>query len=327
MPLELNGQPYTMSDEELRKYSKQMIFRVGKQYIKQNYDPEMKPLDIAPAHVPTHYNHHKFESSMRKSLGTLRYYDAASETMENGREKKYYTPQYIAIGHLGYMKCENPEMNYFLDNHPMNEKVRANSTHPNYDPNKESILSTYSRTDKAKEQLDREFMHENVRARLLARIDGQTYEYDIDRLRVVAEVVVKQANARKIHHKLYDFQDLDESSLRVELLRIAGTHPEALYEMFWSFDMDYAKKISQWRKARVIEYQESNLQWVLNNKKLTEPILTIMNNTDPVASLIEFLKNDDQWKRSYKRIEQRFNEVLENLKKKDPAAAEELTSK
>lgn len=325
MPLELNGEPFQLTDHEvLKKYSKTMIFRVGKQYIKKNTDPDMPAMDIAPVHVPSSYNHYKMDRDMRVSQGVLRYYDAMSTSTENGRSVNNYTPQYIAIGRQGYMKCENPEMNYFLDNHPMNEKVKANSLHPNHSNTIISILSTYDKKDKQKDDHTKMITTAYLMNAFLGKTEEGNYTFDETRMKSIAHVVVKEALGRKMHHKLYDFESMDAEELRVELLRLSQTNPEGLYDIFMTTELDFAHKIMQWRKARTIEFQEGTRQWVLNNKKLTEPILTVLEHSDPVSSLVEFLRANDTFGKTYKKVEDRYIEMIDNIKKKDPALAAEL---
>lgn len=312
MPLELNGQPFVITDENLlRKYSKEHVFTVAKQYIKFNTDPDLKPIETAPVHVPTSYNHYIMENGVRKSQGILRYYDAKSTNLENGRAIDNYTPQYIGIGHNGVMKCSNVEMNFFLDNSPFNERVKNDSLHPNYQPTVATLCNTYNRVERANNDLSSHKIASRIMNLLL---DEKVYP--TDRLKAIATVVVQQANTRKIAHKLFDLDTIEDVALRSELTRIAMLHPRALDEIMNMQATDLVEEIEKWKAMKIIEFTPEN-EWVFNeSERNKQSILVVPFNTDPVQALVYFLKEHDPYYKWYKPINDRYKFVNQKLRKK-----------
>lgn len=312
MPLELNGKPFVIDDENtLRKYSKEHIFTVARQYIKFNNDPELKRVETAPVHIPTSFNFYVMENGVRKSQGILRYYDAKNSYLENGRTMDLFTPQYISIGHSGVMKSSNVEMNFFLDNCPWNEKVKNDSLHGNYQQNAATLCNTYSRIEKASNDLNLQKITQKLINLLL---DDKVYP--IDRLRAVAKVVVQQSTARKMIHKLFDLDTIEDITLRSELARLCMLYPKALDEIMSMENTDLTEEIEKWKAMKIIEFTAEN-EWVFNeSERNRQPILAVPFNTDPIQALVYFLKEHDPYFKWYKPINDRYKYVNNKLRKK-----------
>lgn len=312
MPLELNGKPFTIDNENLlRKYMKEHVFTVSRQYVKINQDPDLKRVETAPVHIPTSYNMYIMENGVRKSQGILRYYDARNSYSENGRTVDNYTPQYIGIGHTGVMKSTDVELNYFLDNCPWNEKVKSDSLHPNYQPTAATLCNTYSRVERANTDLTSQKLANRLMNLLL---DDKIYP--TDRLKVVAQVVVQQATARKIAHKLFDLNNIEDVALRSELTRICMLNPKALDEIMNMENTDLTEEIEKWKAMKIIEFTPEN-EWVfIESERNRQPILAVPFNTDPVQALVYFLREHDPYFRWYKPINDRYKYVNQKLRKK-----------
>lgn len=312
MPLELNGKPFTLDDENmLRKYSKEHVFTVSRQYIKFNNDPDLKRVETAPVHIPTSYNFYIMENGVRKSQGILRYYDAKNSYLENGRTVDIYTPQYISIGHHGIMKSSNVEMNFFLDNCPWNEKVKNDSLHANYQQGAATLCNTYSRIERANSDLTSQKTASRLMSLLL---DDKVYP--IDRLKAIATVVVQQATARKIAHKLFDLDTIEDVALRSELTRICMLNPKAMDEIMNMQATDLTEEIEKWKAMKIIEFTPEN-EWVFNeSERNKQSILAVPFNTDPVQALVYFLKEHDPYFKWYKPINDRYKYVNNKLRKK-----------
>ncbi len=312
MPLELNGKPFTLDNENLlRKYSKEHIFTVARQYVKFNTDPDLKRVETAPVHIPTSYNLYIMENGVRKSQGILRYYDARNSYLENGRTVDIYTPQYISIGHQGVMKSKDVEMNYFLDNCPWNEKVKNDSLHANYQSNAATLCNTYSRVEKATDSLS---MQKTASRLMNLLLDEKIYP--TDRLKAVATIITQQAGARKIAHKLFDLETIEDVALRSELARICMLHPKALDEIMGMQATDLTEEIEKWKAMKIIEFTPEN-EWVFNeSERNKQSILAVPFNTDPVQSLVYFLKEHDPYFKWYKPINDRYKYVSQKLRKK-----------
>lgn len=320
MPLELNGQPFTLTDEALlRKYSTEMVFTVSKQYIKKNNDPDMRRIETAPVHIPTYYNHFKMENGLRKSLGVLRYYDAVSNYNENGRSVNSYEPQYVAIGHNGVMKSSNPELNYFLDNSPYNEVVKNDSLHPNHKKEAESLINTYNRTKRAEGELG---VQKKANKLLVLLLDEDVYT--LERMRSLARVVIDQAGARRMVHRLFDVDDMDDTTLRAELSRLVMTNTNDMHEIMTMEVTDLTEEVMKWKAMRVVEFTHEN-EWVFHESQRNQkPIVSVPNNSDPVQTLVYFLKNNDPYYKWYKPIAERYRVVSEKIasKKKEKEVTE-----
>jgi hypothetical protein len=320
MPLELNGQPFTLTDEALlRKYSVEMVFTVSKQYIKRNNDPDMRRIETAPVHVPTYYNHFKMENGLRKSLGVFRYYDAVSNFNENGRSVNNYEPQYIAIGHSGVMKSSNPELNFFLDNSPYNEVVKNDSLHPNHRKESESLINTYNRTKRAEGELS---VQKKTNKLLVLLLDEDVYT--LERMRSLARVVIDQSGARMMVHRLFDSDDMDDATLRSELSRLVMSNTNDMHEIMTMEVTDLTEEVMKWKAMRVVEFTHEN-EWVFHESQRNQKsIISVPNNSDPVQTLVYFLKNNDPYYKWYKPIAERYRVVSEKIasKKKEKEITE-----
>lgn len=312
MPLELNGNPYTLTDVELlRKYSKEMVFTVSSQYIKINKDPDLRRVEAAPVHIPTFYNSFEMEDNVRISRGVLRYYEAKSSYNENGRAFDNFTPQYIAIGHSGVLKSSNPELNYFLDNSPFNQRVQQDSLHPNYDRNVAPICRTFSRTERAMDAITMQ----KKSTRLMSLLLDESV-YTIERLRSLAMVVSQQASARKLAHKLFDYQTMEEVALRSELARLCQAEPVSMDEIMSMDSTDIAEEIEKWKSLRIIEFTDDN-EWIFNeteNRK--RAIIKVPTNTDADKALLYYLKGHDPFYKWFKPINKRYEWVHSRMRKK-----------
>ena len=311
MPLELNGKQFTISDAAvLRKYSKEMIFTVSKQFIKRNNDPEMRPIETAPIHIPTAYNFYVMQDGLRISQGILRYYQSHSSYNENGRTVDNWTPQYIAIGHSGVLKSSDVDLNFFLDNCPWNEKVKGDSLHPNYSSTAELMCRTFSREERAAKELSQQKMASELMMMLL---DDSVYP--LERLRSLAKVVSGQSNARKIVHRLFDIDKMEDTAIRAELTRLSQTYTFSMNEIMKMETTDLSEEVERWKNLKIIEFTAEQ-EWIFwESDKVRKPIMAVPSNTDPTETLVYFLKNHDPYYKWYKPISERFKKVNKKLSK------------
>lgn len=322
MPLEINGKPYTLTDESiLRKYSREMVFTVSRQYIKKNRDPELRPIETAPIHIPTAYNFFIMQNGLRISQGVIRYYEAHTSYNENGRTVDNWTPQYIAIGHTGVMKSSNPELNFFLDNCPWNEQVKNDSLHPNHNPRSEAMCNTFSREDRANKELSQQKISSEL---MLMLLDQNVYP--LDRMKSLAKAVISQATARKMAHKLFDLDQIGDAPLRAELIRLVTTHTYSMNDIMKMETTDMFEEVEKWKSLKVIDFTAEN-EWVfwdtVNTKK---SIVAVPMNSDPTETLVYFMKNHDQYMKWYKQINDRYKVVAKKVAKakKEEAQQQEL---
>lgn len=312
MPLELNGKPWSITDiETLKKYSKEHIFTVSKQFITVNKDPDSdRPIETAPIHLPTSYVMNEFTNGVRKSLGILRYYETHTVANYNGRNVDEYTPLYIAIGHAGVLKSSNLDLNYFLDNAPFNENVKNDSTHENYNSTNATMCRTYSRKNRAEQEIKLQ--------RLCNEITGAILDekaYPIERLRSLAHSIITQSAGRQMNTKLWDWQTMEDISLRAELVRLANLYTLSMSDIIKMSATDLGDEVLRWKKLGIIEFTHEN-EWIFNEtEKVRKAIMSVPNNSDPVASLIYFLKNNDPYYKIYKPINDRYKYVNNRLQR------------
>lgn len=322
MPLELNGKPFTLSDESLlRKYTKEMIFTVSKQYIKKNREPEMRPIETAPVHIPTSYNFYSMQNGLRISEGILRYYDAHSTYNDSGRVVDNWTPQYIAIGHTGVMKSSNPEMNFYLDNCPWNEKVKNDSLHPNHNSRVDAMCNTFSREERANKELSQQKISSEL---MLMLLDENVYP--LDRMKSLAKAISLQATARKMAHKLFDLDQMTDLTLRSELVRLATTYTYSMNDIMKMETTDMFDEVEKWKGLKIIEFTPEN-EWVFwDTASSKKPIVAVPMSADPTETLVYFLKGHDPYMKWYKPINDRYKTVQKKLSKarKEESQQQEL---
>ncbi len=315
MPLELNGQPFTITDEDtLRKYSREFVFTCSSQYIKINNDPEAThPIETAPVHIPTSYNHHIIDSrGLRISQGLLRYYDAYSENNDNGRAVRSYTPLYVGIGHGGVMKSSDLELNYFLDNSPFNTRVKQDSLHPNFDGKLDSLITTFEELNRANTALD----IQRKAARLTtALLDDELYPQN--RLAALAKLISFEATQRKIAHRLWDIDRMTDAPLRAEMVRLAAAYPIAIDEISRMQNLDLVTEVANWKELSVVTFNSEN-EWVFNESRTSQkPIMKVPQGQDAVQALAYFLKVNDPQHKWYRPLAARYKKVSEMLRKKE----------
>jgi len=310
MALELNGQPYSLTKAEVEKYTGKYIFRVGTQYITDNTrkgDPELKAFEVAPVHINTIFNHFKMEGKTRMSQGVMRYYE--TKDYDEGAKRFTFGPSRIPIGYTGYIETDIPELSFFLDNHPANEKVKADPSHINHDPKMQTYFATY---DKANRQLQTLNEMQTMSELLSKVLDKQSFgEHE---LRAIASLVVKSANDYKIAHKLINLSQMNESGLRAEISRLCGTNPYAMKEIMASNSVDFLEWINKFRTVDVVKLK--NNEWVITESGKSDiPLVRVESGTDAESTLVDFFKNFDRLGSKFKLLKQLYAEIIERRKK------------
>lgn len=322
MPLELNGKPFTISEDSiLRKYTREMVFTVSRQYIKKNSEPDMRRIETAPVHLPTSYNFYIMQNGLRVSQGVLRYYEAHSSYADNGRVVDNWTPQYIAIGHTGVLKSSNVELNFFLDNCPWNEKVKNDSLHPNHNSRADAMCNTFSREERATKELSQQKIASEL---MLMLLDENVYP--IDRMKSLAKAITLQATARKIAHKLFDLDQMSDLALRAELVRLVTTYTYSMNDIMKMETTDMFEEVEKWKSLKIIEFTAEN-EWVFwDTASSKKSIIAVPLNSDPTETLVYFLKGHDPYMKWYKPINDRYKVVQRKLAKakKDEVQQQEL---
>lgn len=308
MALELEGKPFKLEAKDNKKYSTKMVFRVGKQYIRVNFlDPDMKPVEVAPVHVVTEYQHHAMESGLRARRGRLVYFESKVYNQESKRED--YSPARISIGYPGYITSTDPELNYFLDNHPSNEIVREDADHPNWKDKGETYFATY-RKDKNRDVLESQLQ---ATADLTQMFLNKQKMGEAD-LKAIAMLVVRSANDYHIAHKLYNIEEFTAADLRVELARLSALYPIPMKKITESKQVDYIKEVNRFKDIGLVKVV--NNDWVESDgANLGKVIMRIPQNADHDKALAEWFKKYDRKGDSFRDLQEKAAKIEELLEK------------
>lgn len=287
MALELEGKPYKLTSEELKKYSTKMVFRVGSQYIRLNtFDPELKPVEVAPVHVLAEYQHHQLDNGNPARLGKLVYFESKIHNAENKRDE--YSPARIAIGYEGYIQSSEAELNFFLDNHPGNEVVKANPLHPNHKSSKETYFATYQK-DKNRNQLQERLLAISELTQLFFNKQKMSHT----ELKAIATLVVRSANDYRMAHKLFNIDEDTADDLRVELARLSAMFPIEMNKIVNSKQIDHIKEVDRFKEIGLIRIV--NEDWVESDgTNIAKVIMRIPKNADADKALAEWFKKYDR---------------------------------
>lgn len=312
MALELNGQPYSLSKAEVEKYTGKFIFRVGTQYITDNTrkgDPELKPFEVAPVHINTIYNHFKMEGKTRMSQGVMRYFE--TKDYDEGAKRFTFGPARIPIGYTGYIETDIPELSFFLDNHPANEKVKNDPSHINHDPKMQTYFATYDKTNRQLQTLNEMQVINELLTKVL---DKQNFRED--ELIAVAKLVIKSASDYKIAHKLINLSQMNEAGIRAEISRLCGTNPYAMKEIMASSSIDFLEWINKFKSVDIIKLKSN--EWVITESGKSDiPLVRIEPGTDAESTLVDFFKNFDRLGSKYKLLKSLYSDVTDRRTKKE----------
>lgn len=307
MALELEGKPFELSQEQLTQYGRKYVFRVGRQHIKINRDPEMKAIESAPVHIMPQYRHHVIVGKNKTPKGLLVWFETKDYVEE--RKKYEYTPARISIGYNGYIESHDPELNFFLDNHPSNEVVKADTEHPNHDIRIGTYFATYRKEVVRDAQIDLMRLSSELALKVLSKSETPHEE-----LLSIAQLVTRGSADYKISHRLHNLQDMDDQDLRAELARLSRDYPVAMKEIIESKNLNYLETTNKLIDAQLIKMV--NGEWVMtNNGKPGQALLKIPTNQDPLLALVDWFKNYDTKQAKFKMLKEKLAEVEMRRKK------------
>lgn len=326
MPLFLNGEPFELEKFQkgaIAKYSREMVFRVGLQYItpvaQQDIASGESPREywIGMVHIETRYFLYSKDNGVRKPVGELRYAEAVNPRPEMGHEVKEYTPAYIGIDDgTGSMTTGEYdfEKNFFLDNHPMNEVVKNNPDHHNHDPKKETVFATYSAervADRQQAELDAAY---EIETRLRERDNASVYVLNHDYLKAVASMLVNSAADKNLNMgDLMRWDTIEEKVLRQRLISITKRYPIVVKEAMDAHGIDYLVAIEALKEAGIIALTGD--QWVHHiNKTTREAFLKVPSGSDAQDWLYVFFKDRDPNGERYRKINETYKNFLKRQK-------------
>jgi hypothetical protein len=307
MALELDGKPFELSQDQLTQYSKKYVFRVGRQHIRINRNPEMRAIETAPVHIMPQYRHYVIVGKNKTPKGLLVWFE--TKDYQEERKKYEYTPARISIGYNGYIESYDPELNFFLDNHPSNENVKADSEHPNNDPRTGTYFATYRKEVIRDAQVDLLRLSSELALKILTKAETPQEE-----LLAIAQLTQKGAVDYKISHRLHNLVDMDDQDLRAELARLCRDYPVAMKEIIDSKNLNYVETTNKLIDAQIIKMV--NGEWVMMaNNKPGQALMKIPTNQDPLLALVDWFKNYDTKQNKFRMLKEKLAEVDMRRKK------------
>ncbi len=308
--LKLNNSPFSLTTEQVRKYEGTWIFRAGMQYIKPNHtgDRDLPDFSIANVHILPSYAMYKMEKNVRMSQGELIYF--TSEQYDDKTKKYSYDPFRIEIGYTGSIIVEgNPELAFFLDNHPANEVVLADPNHVNHDAKMQTNFATYSKR-KNVEKMEKLL---ELQLELLTRVSKPTSTTD-EEIKAIAKLTFATAADYKMPHKLQDIDKSTPKELRVEIMRLCNMHPEAMKKILDSLQIDYYEWIAKFKELQILKLDGKD--W-----KIVEPgtqpvtILTTQPTDDTEKALVDWFQRFDRQNAKFSKLKSIFNKYSESRQK------------
>jgi hypothetical protein len=267
----------------------------------------MRAIESAPVHIMPQYRHHVIVGKNKTPKGLLVWFE--TKDYQDDRKRYEYTPARISIGYNGYIESYDPELNFFLDNHPSNEVVKADPEHPNHDPRIGTYFATYRKEVTRDAQIDLIKLSSELALKVLTKTETPHEE-----IVSIAQLTARGAADYKISHRLHNMKDMDEQDLRAELARLCRDYPVAMKEIMESKNLDYIEITNKLIDAQLIKMV--NGEWVMmNNNKPGTALMKIPTNQDPLLSIVDWFKNYDTKQAKFRMLKEKLAELEMKRKK------------
>lgn len=287
-----NGQPYHLSKADTEKYSKKMVFRVGLQFIKKNDIPDApNPYWIGQVGIPTRHSF-KMEKNGVVESGELLYYDYIKSKDERGNVDS--EPTYIHIDSKGYIETKSSDaiLNFFLDNHPLNERVKENLKHPNRKDDVETTFATYVVEKHVDRQMEQYIAINKITNALLERDEDNLHKMQRNDLVALAGQVAQSVErAGGLAGELTGYDRLEEKVLRERLLAIGSRLPVIVAESMTLATTDYRKLIEDARDKGCLIIEGEG--WSLKKGNQRVEFMRVPINVDATEALVTFFSQHD----------------------------------
>lgn len=261
--------------------------------------------DIAPVHIPTNYQHYKRHEKNRMLLGKLEYFTSTREEEFGNKTVIRGLPPFIGITSEGELTISayEYELNYFLQNHPLNEEVKNNPSHPNHDPKMESCFTTYVPQKLNKAKMD--FHEEVARMLQILMLKHKTGEHvvDFDRLRAMARHLL--SSGKNQFAPLIGAESMDEEVLRDRMLNLVSRYPHEIARSQYLMEVSFIEDAEKWLKAGVIELQATDgkkPRWVWMKGSSPIEICEVNANLDTMNELVRWFSEDDEYNKMHNQI-------------------------
>lgn len=275
--LEVDGNPYALTTEEITKYNKTMVFRVANQFVStpatNESNREMKRVEASTVGINNMYT--AVDPKTKRRI-TVRYFESKIPHPANPQIAEY-SPAFTMIlgGAKGYIENTNMELNWYLDNHPRNLVVQEDRNHINYGMEKTADFETYQPIKVAH---NRKFqVRERVWCydRLLNEREEALSETE---LRALATKIVASGT---FNHRFNDTENSDIEIVRAELLRLTDNDAISMRDVMSTEDVSFIAKITAFEKAGVLKYNTHKFEWTyVNTKGETKSLLIVKQGED-----------------------------------------------
>jgi hypothetical protein len=284
-----DNEPYKLTKEELKEYGKKQVYLLmpGHARYDQQDKRVRKPNGIF---MEPYYRLTDTENRTTE----IRYVETAPRVVsEGGLSYNQWNPSQVEFPQPGRLIVDhNPEMNYFLMNHPLCE------TSPNRDTNKKSI-----------------FYPEDKAAKAAAAIKKSQLRYDALSLILDPSNALKMPELRTIFRNYPDLvgheKNYNDEQIKEALRAKAEFDPSFFLKVAKSPKTHVKNIVNRAVAAKLIKYHGGKKQWLrMEDSEEKESILSVKQGEDPLNFLVDHLTLSDK-KEWLKYLEEKLEPVEE----------------
>lgn len=271
-----NNEIYKLTKEETKKFSKKTTYLLMPHYFKYDHQDERirKPNSIMmePFYI-------LFDTESGGSTEVRYAKTTPQKKIENGNTYEMWNPSEVEFPQSAKIVVENdPEMNYFLANHPQND------ANPKRDANKRSVFYPENRAELAAKNVKIAQKKFDAIAMIFHPTDG----LDEKNLRLVAscypDLVQQSQNA-----------DFTLEQLQDALRRKAEESPEFFLKSARSPRTKLKHLVNAAVAAKHLRYVPSKKTWFkVEAEQERDVIVTVKEGQDAIEKLIDYLQLDDK---------------------------------
>lgn len=221
----VNGVPYELTKEEAERFSRDIIYHVPPDVVKQ--DDLNKELAIPRGWgIECHYL--MYDPKTKKTV-SVRYYTSSHH--DEGRKRDIYEPTHIILPGTGFTKTFSfdAEKNWFLMNHPGNYQNPLRKANPNPYSRVAVQFWTHDPNEKAQRRAERTKYLYQILAHVQADLPAS---WKWNELQNACEVINQEAGVKPLPYDLINYKDFNEDEhevLRVAISDLAYEDPLWVY--------------------------------------------------------------------------------------------------
>lgn len=301
MPLIKQGKPFDpfydpktkKVDENLKeRYNKPMRFRVTADSIWTSYkenDRIGRKTTRQTTGIPVSYNHVDSETGR----GKLIYYD--NEKYDPETRKTEYMPFFIPIDKSGVLVTleHNPELNWFLLNHPRNNSNRGSKTLlAEYRTSSPIFENVESKNDVNKAKDEHRAMMKL--GEYLAYEKGGK-QWTFEQLQAACEAIINDNSLKGVPPAVARYREYEKSNENTDILRTAlwnmgkENAVAVLGRIEHGIVRDFTFACQQLMRAEIdqLYYAPESKEWKLRDGKKEQVVCVVPDKVDPFDYLIE----------------------------------------